>query len=359
MRASATPAIGSATARAYASSSTTSGSFSQPREPDELRRDARLVERASCSGTNSRLLRHRTAKLDHGSGSAPVASSDRADPLGDPRGLGPFVRQPDDLDLALAVRRPRHQLLAGVGPLFGRKRRDDAVGGGEDPGPGAEVRVQRQLPGLGAVRPAEPLGELEQVEQARPAPRVDVLVRIADGRDGEPLAEDLGDERGLGHVRVLVLVEQRRPVPVAILPRHRREPLDDLERQRDLVAEVDHAQLALQLAEPDGGAGKLDPLEGGLRHPVAGGDDPQLLEAFQVEANDLLGLDAVVRRLLGQLEDLRDQRRLPLRRDLLEGHLVEHARTALRAPALDRIRWPGSMPASRPCRSRISAANPW
>src|SRR5437867_3797127 len=80
---------------------------------------------------------------------------------------------------ALAVGRVGAELLVGVGPLRVGDGPDDRVRGGEDPGPGTEVRIQGEASGRRSFRPREPLGELEQVVERGAAPRVDVLVRVA------------------------------------------------------------------------------------------------------------------------------------------------------------------------------------
>ncbi len=85
-----------------------------------------------------------------------------------------------DLDVPLAVAVPRAQQLVGIGALVRRQRVDHAVGRLEDPGTGAEVRVERELRRPGPVGERELRAEVEQVPQARATPRVDVLVGVAD-----------------------------------------------------------------------------------------------------------------------------------------------------------------------------------
>src|SRR5213076_2796406 len=114
---------------------------------------------------------------------------------------------------------------------------------------GPEVRVQRQLRGRRAVLTRELGREVEEVEQRRAPPRVDVLVGIADRRDREALAEQALDEPPLRDVRVLVLVEDDGREARTEVLRHLRVFLRDAKRQRDLIREVDDSALTLQLLE--------------------------------------------------------------------------------------------------------------
>ena len=61
-----------------------------------------------------------------------------------------------------------------------------------------------------------------------------------------PVAEQRLHQLGLGDVRVLVLVEQHRVEAIAVVATHLGVGSGDLHRELDLVAEVDHAQLALE-----------------------------------------------------------------------------------------------------------------
>ena len=128
-------------------------------------------------------------------------------------------------------------------------------------------------------------------------------VGVADGRDGMAVAEDRRQEPRLRDVGVLVLVQQDRAEPMPDLRHDLRVPLGDLERQLDLVPEVDHAQVALQLPEQADGPRELDPLRRGCertrRADVLERRQPRL-----AERDDLLGPDAVVRRLIVEREDL-------------------------------------------------------
>ncbi len=221
---------------------------------------------------------------------------------------------------------PRSAKASWIGP--GGERRDHRVRGGQDPGPRAEVRVQGELVGRGAVGLGEPPGELEQVEQARPAPLVDVLVRVTHGGHREAAPEDAGDQVRLGHVRVLVLVQEDRPIPRAVVQADVGEALHDLEGLRDLVAEVDDPQVLLQPLEPRHGPGQLDALE---RRPVrlVALVGSELLEPRPVEGDDLVRRDPVIGHLFGEQEDRIDQRGLPFGLHVFEGHLVEDPRAQL------------------------------
>ena len=250
------------------------------------------------------------------------------DPAGDPSSLGPLVGEPADLHLAVAVGRPRRQLLVRVGALVRGDRLDDPVGRGEDARPGPEVRVQGELLGRTPVGPPELLLELQEVVEAGPPPPVDALVRVAYRRHGEARAEQPVDERGLGHVGVLVLVQDDREVARPVLLGDLWKALHHPEGQRDLVAEVDDAELPFQLLEAVHGRGELDPLQRRLVGPLAA-LPRQLTEPLPVELDDPPGLDPMIGGLVGQLEDLADQRGLPLRAGVLEGHLVEDPGTQL------------------------------
>ena len=242
--------------------------------------------------------------------------------------FGPFVHVPGDPDLALAVGRIGPELLVRIGPLRVRDGPDDRVRGGEDPGPGAEVGVQGEAGRRPAVRPREPLRELEQVVERCPPPRVDVLVGIADRGHRMTSAEERVHEVSLSHVRVLVLVQEHGAEPRAVIGDDLRIPLRDLDRAVDLVAEVDHTQFALELPVPRTGFGELQPFLRGFVHPV-GSCVLEQLEPRRDVGLDLHGAHPVVLSLLVELEDLRHERRLPRRRRVFERHPVEHARAEL------------------------------
>ena len=148
-----------------------------------------------------------------------------------------------------------------------------------------------------------------------------------------PAAEHRPHQLRLRDVRVLVLVEQHGAEPVAVLPADLGVLARDLHRELDLVAEVDHAEVALQPAEHPHRPRELDALERGVVDAVGARD---LLEHGQSpldERDDVVGVDQVVRDLLVEVEDLVDHARLPLGLGVLERHLVEHApgqRDALR-----------------------------
>ena len=130
------------------------------------------------------------------------------------------------------------------------------------------------------------------------------------------------DQRRLRDVRVLVLVQDHAGVSRAVLLGRLGEPLDDVEGERDLVSEVDHADVSLQLPEPGHGPGQLDSLERGLIRSIAA-MARQCGQPFLVELDDSFRPHAMVGRLIGQLEDLADQRRLPFRAHVLEHHPVQ------------------------------------
>ena len=208
--------------------------------------------------------------------------------------------------------------------------RDDRVRRGQDSRTRPEIRVERERRSGRAVLGCKAVLELEQVEEARPAPRVDALVGITHRRHGKAGSEDPRDEGSLSNVRVLVLVQQDRVEPGSIIRGHLGEPIHHVEGERDLVPEVDHAELSLQILEPLDGLGELDPL---LRRSV-GGVAAMLAERLQsltTEGDDLVGAAPVIGRLVGEAQDLVDHRRLPLRVHEFERHLVEHARTQLGA----------------------------
>src|SRR5439155_14969038 len=146
---------------------------------------------------------------------------------------------------------------------------------------------------------------LEQVEEARAAPRVDALVRVTHGGHREAVSEGAGDQVRLRDVRVLVLVEHDRTEVRAILPNDLGVALDDVERERDLVAEVDDAELPLPLPEPLHRPRELHPLERGAirRLPAM---LAELGETRLAERDHIGWLAAVVRELVREGQDLDD-----------------------------------------------------
>ena len=254
----------------------------------------------------------------------------RGGTCGDPPRLAPFVGEPAHLDQPFAVRGPGRERFVGVRALRRGDRGDHPVGGRQDARTRTEVGVQGKFARRQPVRAAELLLELEQVEEARAAPCVDALVGVAHGGHREAVSEGAGDEVRLGDVRVLVLVEHRRAEVGAILPNDLGVALDDVERERDLVAEVDDAELALPLPEPLHRQRELHPLERGpiRRLPAM---LAELGEARLAKRDDIGGLTAVVRELVRERQDLDDDRRLPLRRHVFERDLVEHLPAELRA----------------------------
>ena len=246
------------------------------------------------------------------------------DVLGDPLGLLPLVGDPSDVYLARLVLDPGHQPLVGIRALLLGELRDHHVRCFEDPRSRAEVRVERELRRGRAVRASELLREIQQVEQARAAPRVDVLVGVSHRGHGMPVAEHAGDQLRLGDVGVLVFVEQHRTEPLPVLGGHLRMLLDHLERQRDLIAEVDHPEVTLQLPEDRRASCQLDPLQRGLVRAV-GTVLLQLLQPFLVERDDLVGRAPVVRGLVVQQQDVVDHAALGLGLHVLERHQVHDA----------------------------------
>jgi hypothetical protein len=299
------------------------GLLEQPGQPDDLDRDVALVEGALDQAEQPRRpAQHR----DVGPPRAAVVQP--RDGLGDRPSLAPFVHEARDRDLALAVGGRRAELLVGVGALRVRDRRDQRVCRGQDPRSRAEVGVERQPRGRRAVGPAEPLRELEQVVKGCPPPRVDVLIRVADRGDRMAPAEQGVHQVGLGDVRVLILVQKDRGEPGAMVQDDLRIALGDLDRPIDLVAEVDHPELALELSVARGRLGQLQTLLGGLEDAVRPGALEQLEPRRDVRL-DLHRRDPMVLRLLVELQDLGDERRLPRGRGMLERHAVEDARAQL------------------------------
>ena len=141
--------------------------------------------------------------------------------------------------------------------------------------------------------------ELEEVEQACPAPRVDALVGVTHRRHREPIAEDLGDQRGLGHVGVLIFIQHDSVEARAVVVDHLGETLHHVESQGDLVAEVDHPEPALQLVEPLDGPSELDSLEGSMVGRVRA-VLRERCQSLLAEGDDLFGSPTMVGRLVGE-----------------------------------------------------------
>ena len=163
IRASATPSRGSSVARAYARTSTTSGRWIRPARFTNSA-GTPIAPNASCSASNSRWVRHRTAISRHATPSACSAWARSATPSR----LRDLVLVARDLDVPLAVALPGAQELVGVGALVRGQRVDHAIGRLEDPGPGAEVRVQRQLRGLGPVGSGNSLRKCRRFHRLAP-----------------------------------------------------------------------------------------------------------------------------------------------------------------------------------------------
>ena len=181
------------------------GELQQPREADDLDGNPSLGERVLERNEQTGLAaEHRDARPRL------AVVVERDDVVADPGRLRLLVGDAGKLHLSVPVGAEGPELLVGVRALVLRDLLDHLVGGGEDPGPAPEVRVERKLLGRRSVRAREPLREPQQVEQARAAPGVDVLVGVADRRHREPLAEHTVEEVCLRDVRVLILIEDQR-----------------------------------------------------------------------------------------------------------------------------------------------------
>ena len=226
------------------------------------------------------------------------------------------------MHLAGTVLIPRDESLVGVRALRGGELADQHVRRFEDPRPRTEVGVQGELGRLFSLGRGELLRELEQVEERCPAPRVDVLIRVAHRGHRMAAAEDAGHQARLRDVRVLILVEEHRGEAVAILLGDLGVPLHDVERELDLIAEVDHPELALQLPEDRACLRQLDALPGrsvgSIRAVLL-----ELLEPVFVELHDLVRGAEVVGRLIVEGQDPVHDAGEPLRLDDLERHPVE------------------------------------
>ena len=231
----------------------------------------------------------------------------RGDPRGDLLGLVELVRRDERLDERLRRVRGRHERL----PLLVARtlpRVDQRVRQVEDPLAGAEVGRERL-----EARAGEVVAEREHVVDRRAAPAEDALVHVADGADDRRVRGDELDELALGDVGVLVLVEEDEAEARAQpLERLRPRP-QELDRERDLVAEVERAALELERAVGlDGlhglGAIARDLVVGGLRGAPGA---------------HLVGRDDVPEHLLVQREHLADEGRQPADLEVGERAAVE------------------------------------
>ena len=323
MRASATPSRGSSAARAYARTSTTSGRWISPARFTNSAGTS-LAPNASCSASNRRCVRHRTVMSLQATPSAWSFIARSAIPSASATSCSYWATS----TCPWPLRSHGRSSLSGIGPLVGRQGVDHPVGGLEDPRARAEVRVQRELLRLRAVGARELRAEAQQVPQAGAPPRVDVLIGVADRGHRVPAAEDRAHQDRLRVVRVLVLVEQdgaeAPAVGLADLRVRRRDP----DGVRDLIAEVDHAELRLDVAEHPDGPSDLDPL---LRRGerVRGLGLAQHVELALDVLDDLLGLDEMVLQLFVEVGDVPDDRRLPARVLMFERHPVQDPRRDL------------------------------
>ena len=228
------------------------------------------------------------------------------DLLGDACGFGRLVGPQADGDRAVAeVREVPQDLVRGT-PLR-RHVVDQLVRQRQDAGAGTEVDLERQDARLRSVALHELLGEHEKVVQAGAAPRVDVLVGVADGHHRVAVRHQPLQHPRLRDVRVLVLVEQREPVARQEVG-HDARVGGDLAGETDLVAVVEHAARFLRLLVGLDDAGELDALPG--RVDDLGGDLVcgvlDILEELLVPRDDLARIDQVVRAVVGELPDVRD-----------------------------------------------------
>ena len=138
-----------------------------------------------------------------------------------------------------------------------------------------------------------------------------------------PVAEDTRHQPRLRHVGVLVFVEEHRRETVAILTRDLGMLLDDVEGQLDLIAEVDHADLPLELPEDGARPCQFDALSRASRYARSEPMILELLEPLLVELDDLVGGSEVIGRLIVEGQDPIDHAWEPLGLDDLEGHPIE------------------------------------
>ena len=218
------------------------------------------------------------------------------DALGDHPRLGLAVPQARQVKL-LAVLALRPQGLAQAPGVLG----DEARGGGQDVSGGTVVLFEADDLGAGEI-----LFELQDVADLGPAPAVDRLVVVADAADVGAALGEQAQPQILGHVGVLVLVDQQVLEALVILG-------------EDVVVGGEQGQAVEQQIAEIGGVEGLEPrLVGGvnLQQLAAGeiarvpriylvGGQPLVLPALddgvQEPRRPALGID-----ILG-LEDLLDQ----------------------------------------------------
>src|SRR3954464_10593978 len=134
-------------------------------------------------------------------------------------------------DEALADPRPDLESIGIVEPDQAMRRLED-------------VRPRSVVPAEDdRSRVAMAVAELEDVaDRCSPEP-VDRLVVVADDRQVALPGRDDLDERGLGAVRVLELIDKHEPEPTLDLGPHARRGAHEPESDCDLIAEIDAAVL--------------------------------------------------------------------------------------------------------------------
>lgn len=171
----------------------------------------------------------------------------RRPPVGGARRAHPREPRRDAVGLVLEARLEHGPDLSGGCARAGAQTVDAHRRAGAE---GREHRVRR-IEHPGAVAPARQEGEARapairrerrreagEVARARPAPRVDRLVRVADGHDAG--AGEQGREQvGLHDGGVLVLVEEHDAIAVSDLRPHGGVIPHDAESAGDLIGEVD------------------------------------------------------------------------------------------------------------------------
>ena len=339
-----------------ATTSATSGRRIRPERPTISTGTSRAVSASNTSAAWA-LSRVSTPTSDHfAPPSALVGGLDLVGQPGELVGLGPEHPGGHVALPGVGLGGEAHD-LAGV---LGVERLGQPVGDLEDAAVGAPTHGQRERGGPAAGR-REGVGEVEDVGDRGSTPAVDRLVGVTDGGDGVPVAEEPGQHRGLGHRRVLVLVEQDH---AELLPLHRPDiGLVDGEpgAQLDLVGEVHQAEVTLeaavadheghQLAAPLDGVDRLGRrlevglaplrgllvLEGAQEGPLLLGVEGQhLLRRDEVLAHRAVEGEEVLdrgRRVVGEEPDLGRVALDHARAELVARGVGQHARVGLVADA--------------------------
>ena len=203
---------------------------------------------------------------------------------------------------------------------------DEAGGGGQDMTTGAVVTLQPDHLGAGEIGL-----EAQDVVHLGAAPAVDGLIVVADAADVRFTAGQQPQPQVLGHVGVLVFVDQDVAEPALVVGQHVRVLAKQPDRLQQEIAEVDRVQLLEALLV---GRVELRPLafrEGeGLaaRHFVR--RDATVLPAVD-EGGELARRPAVLVEV-GALDDLLDEAQLVVRVEDGEAGLEAHQ---LAVPAQD------------------------